>query len=77
MVMTALAWNLKAWYGLLMPNRPGLGDREDGVSALPSRHRFASGAEYGRRIVYRLLSWNELFFPSWEAAIDGPGSRKS
>jgi hypothetical protein len=21
MVMSALAWNLKAWYGLLMPNR--------------------------------------------------------
>ena len=24
----------------------GLGDREDGVSALPSRHRFASGADH-------------------------------
>src|SRR6195256_5570894 len=22
MVMSTLAWNLKAWYGLLMPNRP-------------------------------------------------------
>ena len=23
MVMSALAWNLKSWYGLLMPNRQG------------------------------------------------------
>ncbi len=50
MVMTALAWNLKAWYGLLMPNRQrGTGDREDGVSALPSRHHLAPRANHPKR----------------------------
>ena len=35
MVMSALAWNLKAWYGLLMPNR------ERGLELLVSRLRVA------------------------------------
>jgi Transposase DDE domain group 1 len=78
MVMTALAWDLKAWWALLLP--------EDG----PGRHaaayradkRWVLGVEFktfvqafvrlpcqivrtGRRLAYRLLSWNpyqRIFF---------------
>jgi hypothetical protein len=77
MVMTALAWDLKAWWALLLPEGPG-------------RHRTAYQADKlwvlrlefktfvqafvrlpcqivrtGRRLVYRLLSWNRyqpIFF---------------
>jgi Transposase DDE domain group 1 len=70
MVMTALAWDLKAWWALLLPEGPG-------------RHREAYAADKlwvrrlefktfvqafvrlpcqivrtGRRLLYRLLSWN-------------------
>jgi Transposase DDE domain group 1 len=70
MVMTALAWNLKAWWALRLPVQPG---------RWQERHqedkRWALGLEFktfvqaflrlpcqivrtGRRLVYRLLSWN-------------------
>jgi hypothetical protein len=70
MVMTALAWNLKAWWALLLPVEPG---------RWHERHReekqWVLGLEFktfvqafvrlpcqivrtGRRLVYRLLSWN-------------------
>jgi hypothetical protein len=70
MVMTALAWNLKAWWALLLPEAPG---------RWQERHRrekhWVLGLEFktfvqafvrlpcqlvrtGRRLVYRLLSWN-------------------
>ncbi|MCI0356124.1 MAG: IS1380 family transposase [Acidobacteria bacterium] len=70
MVMTALAWNLKAWWALLLPVAPG---------RWQERHReekqWALGLEFktfvqafvrlpcqivrtGRKLVYRLLSWN-------------------
>jgi Transposase DDE domain group 1 len=70
MVMTALAWNLKAWWALLLPERPGRWQQ---------RHReekqWVLGLEFktfvnafiqlpcqiirtGRRLIYRLLSWN-------------------
>jgi hypothetical protein len=76
-VMTALAWNLKAWWGLLLPEQPG---------RWPSKHaaekRWVLGVEFktfvnafvrlpcqviraGRRLVYRLLGWNRyqpIFF---------------
>jgi hypothetical protein len=77
MVMTALAWNLKAWWALMLPERPGRWQQ---------RHReekqWALGLEFktfvntfiqlpcqivrtGRKLVYRLLSWNpyqRIFF---------------
>ena len=62
MVMTALAWNLKAWYGLLMPNH------QRGLEIVKMEFRRflhaiillpAQIIRSGRRIVYRLLSWNE------------------
>jgi Transposase DDE domain group 1 len=70
MVMTALAWNLKAWWALTLPEQPG---------RWQERHRaekaWVLGLEFrtfvqafvrlpcqviraGRRLVYRLLSWN-------------------
>lgn len=70
MVMCSLAWNLKAWAGLLLPVTPG---------ALAARHREEKRAvqtmefkrfvnsliqlpcqivRTGRRIIYRLLAWN-------------------
>jgi hypothetical protein len=77
MVMTALAWNLKAWFALNLPETPG---------RWQTRHRadkrWLLGLEFktfvqafmrlpcqlirsGRRLIYRLLSWNphqHLFF---------------
>jgi hypothetical protein len=77
MVMTALAWNLKAWWALMLPERPGRWQQ---------RHReekqWVLGLEFktfvnafmqvpcqiirsGRKLVYRLLSWNpyqRIFF---------------
>ena len=70
MVMTALAWNLKAWWALTLPERPG---------RWRERHRaekhWVLGLEFktfvnafvrlpcqiirtGRKLVYRLLAWN-------------------
>ena len=72
MVMTSLAWNLKAWYGLLMPNR------KEGLQVMKMEfRRFLHGfillpcqiLRTGRRIVYRLLGYNEhleAFFKTWE-----------
>jgi hypothetical protein len=70
MVMTALAWNLKAWWALTLPEEPGRGKEK--------RHaekRWVLGIEFktfinafvrlpcqivrtGRKLVYRLLAWN-------------------
>lgn len=70
MVMTALAWNLKAWWALTLPVAPG---------RWQERHRVEKGwvlglefktfvqafvrlpcqiVRTGRKLVYRLLSWN-------------------
>jgi hypothetical protein len=61
MVMAALAWNLKAWYGLLVP------DRERGLELVRMEFRRFLQAiillpcqiiRSGRKIVYRLLGYN-------------------
>ena len=61
MVMAALAWNLKAWYGLLVP------DRERGLELVRMEFRRFLHAiillpcqiiRAGRKIVYRVLSYN-------------------
>jgi len=71
MVMAALAWNLKAWYGLLVP------DRERGLELVRMEFRRFLHAiillpvqiiRAGRRIVYRLLGYNgwlKDFFATW------------
>jgi hypothetical protein len=70
MVMTALAWDLKAWWALLLPEGPGR-HRE----AYHADKLWVLGLEFktfvqmfvrlpcqivrtGRRLIYRLLSWN-------------------
>jgi hypothetical protein len=72
MVMAALAWNLKAWYGLLVP------DRERGLELVRMEFRRFLHAilllpvqiiRGGRRIVYRLLGYNgwlKDFFATWQ-----------
>lgn len=72
MVITALAWNLKAWYGLLLPKR------ERGLELLKMEFRRflhalvlvpAQIVRTGRRIVYRLQAYNPWLrdlFAMWE-----------
>ena len=72
MVMTGLAWNLKAWYGLLVPNRERGGELVrmefrrflNAILLLPCQ--VVCGA---RRVTYRILGYNEWlkdFFATWE-----------
>ena len=77
MVMTALAWDLKAWWALLLPETPGRwADKHH------TEKRWVLGLEFktfvnafiripcqlvrtSGRLVYRLLSWNphlSIFF---------------
>jgi hypothetical protein len=70
MVMTALAWNLKAWFALLIPVNPGRWQEQH-----QKQKQTVLGLEFrtfvqafvrlpcqvirtGRRLLYRLLSWN-------------------
>jgi Transposase DDE domain group 1 len=70
MVMTALAWDLKAWWALLLPEAPGRWHEKHRADK-----RWVLGLEFktfvnafvrlpcqlvrtGGRLVYRLLSWN-------------------
>jgi hypothetical protein len=77
MVMTALAWNLKAWWALMLPERPGRWlqrHREEKRWALALEFKTFVNAfihlpcqiiRTGRKLVYRLLSWNpyqRIFF---------------
>ena len=70
MVMTALAWNLKAWWALTLPERPG---RWHGKHQAEKRRvlrvefkTFVNAfmrlpcqiIRTGRKLVYRLLGWN-------------------
>ena len=72
MVMAASAWNLKAWYGLLTP------DRERGLELVKMEFRRFLQAiiqlpcqvvRTSRRVIYRILgynSWLKDFFATWE-----------
>jgi len=73
MVMTALDWNLKAWFALLLPEAK----RGEAILKMEFR-RFrhclilipAQIVRAGRRIIYRLLSYNSWvsdLFRAWEA----------
>ena len=76
MVMASLAWSLKAWAALLLPERGRWKDRHRAEKERLLRMDFATFRramidvpaqiiETGRRIVYRLLGWNrwqEVFF---------------
>ena len=70
MVMTALAWNLKAWWALTLPEEPGRWQakhRADKQWVLRIEFKTFVNAfvrqpcqvvRTGRKLVYRLLSWN-------------------
>jgi hypothetical protein len=70
MVMTALAWNLKAWWALTLPVRPGRWqarqrDEKQWVLGLEFKTFVQAFVRLpcqlvrtGRKLVYRLLSWN-------------------
>jgi hypothetical protein len=72
MVIAALAWNLKAWYGLLMPNR------QRGLELVKMEFRRFLHAvmllpcqivRTARRVIYRVLGYNSWlvdFFATWE-----------
>jgi hypothetical protein len=72
MVMAALAWNLKAWYGLLVPKR------ERGIELVKMEFRRFLNAiillpcqvvRTARRVIYRILGYNSWlvdFFATWE-----------
>jgi len=71
-VTGALGWNLKSWYGLLMPNR------QRGLELVQMEFRRflhaivllpAQIVRSGRRIIYRIMgynSWLKDFFAAWE-----------
>ena len=72
MVMTALAWNLKAWFGLLLPNR----QRGAEIVRMEFR-RFLHSlvlvpaliVRGGRRITFRIIAYNDWLrdlFAAWE-----------
>lgn len=75
MVMSSLAWTLKAWCGLLLPAEPGRWreqHREQGRDIVRMEFAtFVNGLmrlpcqiiKSGRRIIYRLLSWNRWVMP--------------
>jgi Transposase DDE domain group 1 len=70
MVMTALAWNLKAWWALTLPERPGRWhDRHQAEKRWVLRLEFKTFVNAfvrlpcqiirtARKLVYRLLGWN-------------------
>jgi hypothetical protein len=77
MVMTALAWNLKAWWALMLPDQPGRHakrHRAEKRTVLVMEFKTFVNAfirlpcqivRTGRKLVYRLLSWNpwqHIFF---------------
>lgn len=77
MVMTALAWNLKAWWAMTLPVPPGRWQqRHHAQKQWALRLEFKSFLnafvllpcqiiKTGRKLVYRLLSWNphlDIFF---------------
>jgi len=77
MVMTALAWNLKAWWALMLPEELGRWQgkhRAEKFWVLKIEFkRFVNAfvclpcqlARTGRKLVYRVLAWNpyqEIFF---------------
>jgi hypothetical protein len=77
MVMTALAWNLKAWWALSLPEPAGRWRERHGVEKQWVLHlEFRSFLQAfmllpcqilqtGRKVVYRVLSWNRhlpIFF---------------
>jgi hypothetical protein len=76
MVMSALAWDLKAWYALLVPVSPRWDDKHKRQKQNILRMEFKKFRNFfvmlpcrivktGRKLLYRMLGWNEyleIFF---------------
>ena len=76
MVMASLAWNLKAWYALLLPTKGRWHKKYKSQKRKVLRMEFKKFRNFfimlpcqiiktGRRLLYRLLGWNErldIFF---------------
>jgi Transposase DDE domain group 1 len=70
MVMTALAWNLKAWWALMLPEQPGrYQEKHQAEKRWVLRLEFKTFVNAfvrlpcqivrgGRKLIYRLLGWN-------------------
>jgi len=81
MVMASLAWNLKAWYALLLPTKGRWNGQHNREKRKVLRMEFKNFrncfimlpcqiVKTGRKLVYRLLGWNEylgVFFRAVEA----------
>lgn len=81
MVMASLAWNLKAWYALLLPTQGRWHEKHTCEKRKVLRMEFKKFRNFfillpcqivktGRKLVYRLLGWNEylgVFFRAVEA----------
>jgi len=72
MVMASLAWNLKAWYALLLPTKGRWHKKHKSQKQKVLRMEFKKFRDFfimlpcqivktGRRLLYRLLGWNEYF----------------
>ena len=69
-VMSSLAWNLKAWFGLLLPSTGRWRQKHQAENRTVLRMEFkkfvngfirlpAQVVRTGRRLVIRLLAWNQ------------------
>jgi hypothetical protein len=81
MVMASLAWNLKAWYALSLPTKGRWHEKHKRQKKKVLRMEFKKFRNFfiilpcqivktGRKLVYRLLGWNEylgVFFRAVEA----------
>ncbi len=81
MVMASLAWTLKAWFALLLPERGRWKEKHRGEKATVLRmgfKRFVNAfvrvpcqvVRTGGRLVYRLLAWNP-WQPVFLRGVDG------
>ena len=80
MVMASSAWNLKAWYALLLPTKGRWHKKHKSQKRTVLRMEFKKFRNFfimlpcrivktGRRLLYRLLGWNErldIFFRAVE-----------
>jgi hypothetical protein len=81
MVMASLAWSLKSWIGLLLPTQGRWSSRRLQEKAEVMRMEFKQFCHYfihlpcqiiqtGRRVVYRILGWNQ-YLPVLLRAFEG------
>jgi hypothetical protein len=87
MVMASLAWTLKAWFALLLPEKGRWKERYKHQKQTVLKMEFKKFRQFfiqlpcqiiktGRRIVYRLLCWNgwlRVFFRGFSALRYSPG----